>query len=887
MKFIFLLLFYSTFTFSQTHSFTGIVTDEDNNPLESANVIAKPLQKNANIKFAIVDNNGRYKLELETNIAYEITVSYISYKDEMLNIDANSKISSYNFKLISTGEQLNEIIIKYDFKPIVIKKDTLTYNVKAFSNGNERKMREVLEKLPGVEVDKNGVVTVQGKKVTKMLVEGRSFFGGGSKLAVENIPADALDKIEVIDHFNEVGFMKQVSESEDLAMNVKLKEDKKKFIFGDIEAGVEISDSIGYYLGHAGLFYYTPKSNLCFIGDINNIGKSTFTFDDFMRFEGGTSSYLNGRKSLSNLYSFTNSNIDIVRNQSQFGALNFSFNSSSKFSIIGFGIFSKVIMESKTESKNEYLQNSSINFENKLQNNISNTLLSLSNIKFDYSPNKEEKYFYNTQFQSNSNDINNVINSITNLNSNIFRTISTADNISFKQYLEWHKKYNEHRLATFVINQTLEKNTPQNSWSTTNEFLSGLIPLQNDTIYNINQIKRIDNNSVDVLFKYYWIINNTNQLYTNIGNNYITSQFQTSEKQLLSNGAVNDFSNAGFGNNIKYKFNDSYFGLEYKFKIGKWSTKPGLYLHWYQLNTTQDISTQSISKTLFQPQLNSEYEFNKSESLSFVYRLSNTFPEINQVANRFTLQSYNSVFQGNALLKNECYHSANMYYYKLNMYKGINLNTNLSFNKKIKTIRNVIDFNGINQYATPILTNNPETNLLFNGFISKKIYRFNLKLNCSLSWFEYLQSINSVTTKNNRNNQNIGLTFQTSNKKLPDFSITYTKGFGQFIGSTKSNFVSDRLSSDFGITLFKYWIFKAEYQSLKNTNSNNQTNFFQTANTSLRFQKKNSPLGIELSINNLFDIKEKNDYAITDFVISETRTYVMPRFFLFSISYKI
>ena len=80
------------------------------------------------------------------------------------------------------------------------------------------------------------------------MVEGKSFFGGGSKLAVENIPADALDKIEVIDHFNKVGFLKEVSDSDELAMNVKLKEEKKKFVFGDVEAGAEVANDNGFHL---------------------------------------------------------------------------------------------------------------------------------------------------------------------------------------------------------------------------------------------------------------------------------------------------------------------------------------------------------------------------------------------------------------------------------------------------------------------------------------------------------------------------------------------------------------------------------------------------------------------------------------------------------------
>ena len=229
MRYLLLLLFFSASSFSQTKVITGIISDTLNVPLENANIIAAPFGKDAQLKFAIADYKGRYKLELEGNLKYEVTASYIGYAEQVLVIEPNSTITSHHFKLKATNQQLKEIVIKHEYKPVVIKKDTMTFNVKSFANGNERKMKEVLEKLPGVEVDKKGVVTVQGKKVTQMLVEGKSFFGGGSKLAVENIPADALDKIEVIDHFNQVGFMKKVSDSDELAMNVKLKKDKKKF----------------------------------------------------------------------------------------------------------------------------------------------------------------------------------------------------------------------------------------------------------------------------------------------------------------------------------------------------------------------------------------------------------------------------------------------------------------------------------------------------------------------------------------------------------------------------------------------------------------------------------------------------------------------------------
>ena len=885
--YLILLLFLSFAVHSQNQTLSGIVSDDTVLPLENANIIAKPLQEKAQLKFAISDNKGRYRLELETTVKYEITVSYIGFIEEVLVVEPNSNKEIHNFKLKATGTQLKEIIIKHNFSPIIVKKDTLVFDVKSFANGNERKMKEILEKLPGVEVDKSGEVTVQGKKVTKMLVEGKSFFGGGSKLAVENIPADALDKIEVIDHFNDVGLMKQVSDSEDLAMNVKLKEDKKKFVFGDVEAGAEVANDNGYYLAHTGLFYYSPKTNFSFIGDLNNIGKSTFTFQDLMRFQGGASSYLTGRKSLTNLYSFTNDNTDVVKNRSQFGALNFSFDASPKLSISGFGIFSKVFTASLTENKIEYLQNNATTFENKSQNNNNISILGIANVKLDYSASKNEKLYYNAQYKSSTNDINNLINSVTNLNSSLFKTIENADNSSVKQYVEWHKSYNEHHTATFVVNQAYEKSNPQNLWFTNQPFLSRVIPLQTDTNYTIEQIKRMKNNSIDALFKHYWTINNYNHIYTIIGNNFGYTNFETSEKQLLSDGTINDFASSGFGNNVKYQLNDAYVGMEYKFKLGKWINKPGLYLHKYHLNTNQNNLDFSITKILFQPQWDSDYEFNQSESLNFSYKLTTNFPDVNQLANRLTLQSYNLVFKGNVLLGNESYHTANLRYSKMNNYRGIMFNARVNFIKKVKTIRNKVVLNGINQYNTPILTGTPEQNYTFFGSVSKKFYRFKLELNSRLNWLNYVQTLNAVTTLNSRNNQNIGLLFKTAYNKWPDFSIGYSKGYNHFSGLTQSNYQTDALNSTFEITFFKYFTYKLECENKKNTNNTNQTNFYEITNMSLRYQKKNSPFGFELFANNLMNNNIKNKNYFSDYLISEEKIYIMPRIFMLSIIYKL
>jgi hypothetical protein len=887
-KIFFFFLTITSICFSQSRVITGKIIDNTNKSLESANIIAKPLQEKASLKFAIADSKGRYRLELDNEVKYEITVSYIGFIEKVFILEADAVITSHDFILHPSGEQLKEIVIKHEFKPIVIKKDTMTYDVKSFANGNERKMKEILEKLPGVEVDKKGNVTVQGKKVTKMLVEGKSFFGGGSKLAVENIPADALDKIEVIDHFNEVGFMKQVSDSDDLAMNVKLKADKKKFVFGDVEAGAEVGNvNNGFYLAHAALFYYSPKTNLSFIGDANNIGKRTFTFDDLLRFGGGMSSFLSGRKSFTNLYSFATDNNEVVQNKSQFAALNFSHDFSNKLEISGFSILSKVLTASQIESRNEYLQNNTIAFENKIQKGNNRSLLGISNVKLNYSPNAKEKWYYNGQYQSSTNNLNNTINSITNLGNSVFQTLNQADNTAIKQYLEWHKNYNDAHTTTFVVNHAYDTNTPQTRWFTDQPFLTGIIPIQSDNTYTIDQIKRVQNHSIDALFKHYWVINNANHLYTIFGNNNGRSQLFTTEKQLLNTNNSNSFSTRGFGNDINYQLNDAYIGLEYKFRIGIWTNKPSLYSHWYAMQTEQASGRRIVKKQVWLPQWTSEFEFNKSETLNFSYKLEVGFPEVSQLADQFTLQNYNLVFKGNALLENEQFHSANLRYSKMNMYRGITWNAMASFVKKENNIRNEVILQGINQVNTPFLRDNPETNYNVNGSFTKKIYRFNLRLSSSLSWFNYLQNLNGVTTSNDRNNQKVGVLIKTAYKKWPTVSVGYTKGFSQFQGITQSQFQFDSYSADAEFSFFKHWTYKLEYENTSNINANQQRNFYDIANTSLRYQKKNSPFGFELSVNNVLNTSVKNDFSFSDYLISERTTFVLPRVVLFSISYKL
>ena len=125
-----------------------------------------------------------------------------------------------NIVLEEQTETLDEVELVYEM-PVTIKGDTIVYNADSFNTGSERKLEDVLKNLPGIEVNDEGRIEVEGKEVTKITVEGKDFFDGDSKLATQNLPANAVGKVEVLRNFSEVNQLRSVSNNEDnVAINI-------------------------------------------------------------------------------------------------------------------------------------------------------------------------------------------------------------------------------------------------------------------------------------------------------------------------------------------------------------------------------------------------------------------------------------------------------------------------------------------------------------------------------------------------------------------------------------------------------------------------------------------------------------------------------------------
>src|SRR5574343_830232 len=417
---IFLIMALSTGAFSQNIRFEGIIKDSTGVGLEMANIMAVNQQTKVMDAYAITNEAGKFVLNLNANTAYIIKASYLGYENYEKTVQTGSSNMNYNV-VLREGILLKGVEIVHEM-PVRISGDTIIYNADSFKNGTERKLEDVLKKLPGVEVNKDGEIEVEGKKVQKGMVEGKDFFDGDTKLATKNIPADALDKIQVLRNYNEVTNLKGLENNEEhVALNIKLKDGKKNFWFGDITAGIGVGHEEDRYIINPKLFYYNPKFSLNVIGNKNNIGELPLTAQDYFKFTGG---FKNMMKKGGSTFNVTSNDLGIMgmrNNRAQnidtkFGATNFSYNPSKAWTISGFGIYSY----NKTNLLTENLYNRTDRdgtkvTENKTDQSRQRTDLGLFKLSSSYVPNTKIHFDYDallkfsSQLENQSTDRKSVV----------------------------------------------------------------------------------------------------------------------------------------------------------------------------------------------------------------------------------------------------------------------------------------------------------------------------------------------------------------------------------------------------------------------------------------------------------------------------------------------
>lgn len=292
-NFFFLLVLSSTiFSFAQSKSFKisgTLMANDINAPLESATVHLERVKDSTVVSFTITDKHGKFTLEDKTyDNSLNLFVSYIGYKTYKQNIALNgNSIDLEKISLETDADVLEEVIIK-SRAPITIKKDTLEFNVKSFKTKKDANVEDLLKQLPGVEVDQEGKITVNGKEVNKILVNGKPFFGNDPTITTRNLSKEIIEKIQVTDTKTKAqAFSGEVVNSENKTINLTIKKENNKGVFARVVAGAGTDKR--YEL--AGMFNrFNNDQRISILAGGNNINAPGFSFGEIRQIFGGGSS---------------------------------------------------------------------------------------------------------------------------------------------------------------------------------------------------------------------------------------------------------------------------------------------------------------------------------------------------------------------------------------------------------------------------------------------------------------------------------------------------------------------------------------------------------------------------------------------------------------------
>ncbi|RYY13284.1 MAG: TonB-dependent receptor, partial [Chitinophagaceae bacterium] len=268
---------------------TGQLSDSvTKQQLSLATVTVFKAKDTAIITYRLSDGTGSFKvpgipLDLLTRVV--ITFSgYRSFRQEFTLTKEQNTLDLGNIKLVNDPSSLDEVIVTAERPPVSIKKDTIEFNASAFKTLPTALVEDLLKKLPGVDVDKEGNITVNGRKANRILVDGKEFFGGDPKVATRNLPADIIDKVQVSDDKEQLNANPDIAKADlGQVINLRLKKAIKQGMFGKVYAGAGTDDryEVG---GIANLFRDTFQISL--LGYTNNLNKAGFGFGDIQSMGG-------------------------------------------------------------------------------------------------------------------------------------------------------------------------------------------------------------------------------------------------------------------------------------------------------------------------------------------------------------------------------------------------------------------------------------------------------------------------------------------------------------------------------------------------------------------------------------------------------------------------
>ena len=876
------------------------------------------------ITFAITDKAGSFEIKnLDTGL-YRLLVSFQGYAPFSKTFMISREFPVADFPSIYMDKQsvmLQEVVVSAP--PITVKKDTVEFNASAFKTKPNSTAEDLLKKIPGVQVDKDGNVKAQGEDIQKVYVDGKEFFGSDPKMATKNITADMIESVQVFDDMSDQAKFTKIDDgSRAKTINIKLKKDKRHGYFGRAMAGYGTDDRFESSLSFN---RFNGDRKISIVAGANNINKQPFSFNDIVSSMGGFGSRGGGggnfRMPGGNFNSFGSAGSGNGITRAMSTGINYSDKWGSKVAVTGSYFYSNTETNTNRSSfRQSFFANDSVTYQSQETHSINKNQNHRFNLRFEYAIDSMNSILFTPSltFQnSNTRSVDTTFTRATkpgqdylalagvtrndnerdgiNLNNNLLfrhkfakpgRTItlgwnnslnrSEGEGINYAPYVT----FNPDSSVARVVNQNLK--TFQNTRANNNVFSTSYTePIGRNKLLEFNYAFTYNHSISD---RKGFDFDSTSQEYTTV------NPLQT-----------NDFDNT-------YKVNR--FGTNFRVQTAKYNYQLGVGIQRSELDnisnrkriaTTDTLISTHQTFTNFYPTAVFQYQFTRTKNLRFRYSGRTNQPTVSQLQDVVDPSDPLYVTSGNPNLQQEFTNNFNLNYNSFNVSTFKYISASLRFENTLNKIVNSITNIGLGkQLIIPVNMNgafNTSSFVTLGIPLRNKLKGSNINFNNSIFFNRDVSEVEKE--KNIMNNltvtQTVGINLDIKQKFniAANGSVGYNSVHYSISDPEKQSpntkYFSQTYSLDFSYTAKSNTIFSTDFDYYINSGRSEGYNqnipLWNASIAQQLFKKKNGEL--KFSVHDLLNQNQSITRTVTQNYILDSKTMILKRYFMLTFTYNL